>query len=84
MYAKYLSRKLYFKFILKVSFVRAITHIIKNDPDLIEGNFGYKAVATCFCQGNMKKAYKLVSAICKANSLDFKKLNWGNQQILPS
>ena len=48
------------------------------DPYLT-GPDGYRRVAELFCQGRMLKAFQLMSAVCKAEDLDFKRLNWGAQ-----
>ena len=62
--------------------IKAALAVLASTEELkftIGGPVGYRRVAEMFCQGNMQKAFKLMSAVCKSEALDFKKLEWGAQ-----
>jgi hypothetical protein len=63
------------------SIQRALRSLVDTDVlnPYITGPDGYRRVAEIFCQGSMLKAFMLMSAVCKAEALDFKKLEWGAQ-----
>jgi len=65
----------------KIDVERSLSILLKNDPlpPTILGTKGYMRVSELLCAGNMLKAYKLMSSVCKAEGVNFKKLEWGAQ-----
>ncbi|MCB0318093.1 MAG: hypothetical protein KDD56_05000, partial [Bdellovibrionales bacterium] len=68
------------KEIRKDSVNEILLNILQDEGQIanIKGIFGYRAIATLFSNGSMKKAYLQMSALCKALNLEFKDLEWGN------
>jgi len=58
---------------------RSLFVLVQNDPvpEIIMGTKGCMRVSELLCGGSMFKAYKLMSAVCKAEGIHFKKLEWG-------